>query len=597
MLALIVFVERPLQDKRARAASRFVLPGLAPDSVTNIELTPSGSRSIRAERSAAGAHDWRLTQPVNYSAAAEPIEALLTALSQLQWEDRIDASELLRKPNASEAYGLARPQYSIELGGTGGGRHLEIGANTALGDQLFVQVVGSYDVYLVGVALTNAIPVSKDYWRNTALVDDPHLPYDTVQVRSMGKSFEASRNPATQLWELKKPVQARADSAKIDQLLVRLGEMRVTGFAADDSAIDLERVGLQWPSQAPQLELALLRNTNVLFDLQVGSNSFTVAGCAFARRQDPTNVVLIPTSPLLPWEADSTNFLDRHIFSLPPSQIDAIDVVGDDHFVALRQPDNSWQVSVTNRVFPADAILMKDWLSAFTNISLAIEKMVVADLVPYGLDKPRLVYKLQGSGAGSNQLLAQVQFGSARDGAVFECRQDESSVNLIDGADFDRLPRASWQLRDRGVWDFAGSNVVSVTVHQFGADRKYLRDPSGEWTLAPGYHGPVFPNIFQAEEGLYRLGQLRAIYWDGIGDDPTDKFGFKAADHRITLEVRNGDGADTYQIEFGHRSPYRHAYAAVVKDGQRLIFECPVDLYDGFILTQFTLPSALRENP
>jgi hypothetical protein len=160
---------------------------------------------------------------------------------------------------------------------------------------------------------------------------------------------------------------------------------------------------------------------------------------------------------------------------------------------------------------------------------------------------------------------------------------------------FDHMPRVSWQLRDRSIWNFDPSNIVSVAIHYLGGDRKYLRDPSGEWTFAPGYHGPPFPNWPQLNETLYRLGRLRAIYWDGIGDDPSDKFGFKDADHRVTLEVKTSDKTEQLEIEFGRRSPYLHPYAAVVKDGQRLIFEFPVDVFDNYVVPVMTLPAALRQ--
>src|SRR5581483_4172340 len=193
-----------------------------------------------------------------------------------------------------------------------------------------------------------------------------------------------------------------------------------------------------------------------------------------------------------------------------------------------------------------------------------------------------------------NQVLAQIEFDSNSAAGVFERRTDESSVNLIPADDFGRLPRVSWQLRDRRIWSFDGSNVVSVAIHYLGGDRKYLRDPSGEWTFAPGYHGPPFPDWARLEEGLHRLGQLRAVYWDGVGDDPSDHFGIRAADHHITLEVRNARKTETREIEFGKRSPYLHPYAAVTMEGERLIFEFPVDLFDGFIASEFTLPAALR---
>jgi hypothetical protein len=593
LLAFIVLVDRPLRERRARESSRYVLPGLNISNVTEVDLTPWGQKKITARRSGANAHDWRLVEPVSYPANPESIEAFLKGLAELEWQDRIAASELLHRPDAEDKYGFSQPLYSVELRAPEGERRLAIGKASVFGDQLFVQVVGSYDIYAVSIELTNVIPRNKDHWRDRMLVDLRQMPIQTVQARSAGRSFELARDMRTGLWQMKKPVEARADSPKIDELLGYLDGLQVAWFAPDDGVNELDKYGLQTPGQTPQLEVTLLRDTNVLFDLQVGSNAS--GGLALARRADPSNVVALPVEWLTPWEADSTSFLDRHMFSLPPSEIASIDVAGVDHFTVRRATEGAWEVSTTNQTFQADPIFMADWLGGFTNVELAIEKMVVADLTPYGLAHPQLTYKLEGADGSTNKLLAQIEFGGAGAGGTFERRADESSVNIIPSGEYDRLPRVSWQMRDRQIWSFDPSNVVSVAVHYLGGDRKYLRDPLGQWTFAPGYHGPPFPNWPQLDEALYRLGRLRAVYWDGIGDDPTDSFGIHAADHRVTLEVKDNDKTETLQVEFGKRSPYRHPYAAVEKGGQRLIFEFPVDLFDGFVVPELTLPAALRQ--
>ena len=135
---------RPWREERARQASRAVLPGLEPDAVTNLSLTLWGQQMIQVERVATNPGDWRLTQPISYPGNAAPIEGLVKALAQLQWQDRVAASELLHRPDAAGQYGFDQPQGAIELQDHNGARRLEIGKTSALGDQLFVKVVGSY---------------------------------------------------------------------------------------------------------------------------------------------------------------------------------------------------------------------------------------------------------------------------------------------------------------------------------------------------------------------------------------------------------------------------------------------------------------------
>jgi hypothetical protein len=63
------------------------------------------------------------------------------------------------------------------------------------------------------------------------------------------------------------------------------------------------------------------------------------------------------------------------------------------------------------------------------------------------------------------------------------------------------------------------------------------------------------------------------------------------------LEVKRGDKTEICSIEFGGRSPYSYPYASVVRNGQRLIFEFPVDLYENFVEHDMTIPAAMRRQP
>jgi hypothetical protein len=224
---------------------------------------------------------------------------------------------------------------------------------------------------------------------------------------------------------------------------------------------------------------------------------------------------------------------------------------------------------------------------------------VATDFAEYGLIHPLLQYTLTAGGESgrSNAVIAQLQFGLNKSGQIFERRPDESFVNLVSPDDFNRLPRAPWQLRDRRIWTFDSSEVVRLTVHQLGATRQFLRDPEGEWTFAPGYHGPPEVNWPSLEEGVHRLGQLRAVYWSGVGDAHWRDFGFPEADFSLSLDLKRAGKTETLSIEFGGRSPYSYPYASVVQDGQRLIFEFPVDLYENFVEHDMTIPAALRYHP
>jgi hypothetical protein len=600
LFAFVWLVERPIRKERLRQASRVVLPGFDPASVNSIEIKPRGANEIHVERPGRTNALWQMTQPISYPAAGGPILALLDALAGLEWQDRITARELKNKANAQESYGFSLPQTEVSLQGSGGSQKILIGQTSALGDQVYLEVVGNPDIYLVSAALLQSVPTDKDQWRDLSLLNPAALNFQSIQVRSPGRGFDLERDPTTRLWSMtNKPVTARADNARINELLEQLQGVRVRQFISEDPRTDLESYGLQTSPQTPNLDLTFWQGTNLAAELQVGASPSNQPSLAFARRQNPGNAVVIDREALRPWQGAYTNFLDYHFISTSPDAIGSIVVQGESRFAVEKQTNGQWLVRAATN-FPADDILMRDWLACFTNIQTQIEKTVATDLAVYGLKRPLLQYKLQGGGGAggqSNNLVAQIEFGTNKSGGIFERRPDETFVNLINPDDFNRLPRAAWQLRDRRIWTFESSNVVSLAIHQLGATRKYLRDPEGEWTFAPGSHGPPLVNWPSLEEGVHRLGHLSAVYWSGVGDAHGQEFGFAQKDFSLSLEVKYGSRTETCSIAFGDRSPYSYPYASVVRDGQKLIFEFPVELYDNFVEHDMTIPATARINP
>jgi hypothetical protein len=599
VFAFIALVERPIRLERLRQASRFVLPGLDPSSVTNVEIQPWGQSPIHAQRAPLGSNAWQLTEPIRYRARGAQVEALLDSLAKLEWKDRISDQELRDTPDAQQQYGFVKPRFSILLQAGGQDRRLEIGDLSPLGDEVFLNLVGSTAICLASADLLKLIPQDKNQWRDLSLLDLTNIPFDELTVRAAAKEkLDLLRDPTNHLWFMNRPWPTRADSDVIDALLNQLQHLPVKEFVSDDPQADLETFGLQSSPQTPELTLVFSNGSKLAAFLQIGASPTNHPELAYARRQDPSNIVLVSREPFRAWQTDNTNFLDQHLISFPPAWIESIEAHGEDDFAILKKTNGQWEVhGPGGEIFAADPELIKDWLEGLAGIPTAIEKTVVADLSPYGLGKPALRYYIKFSPEAGTRSSARVEFGTNQLNQVFERRTDEDFVNTIALDQFNRLPYASWQLRDRRIWNFDSSNVLSVTVHQLGGTRKFLRDPEGNWTFAPGFQGPPFINSPELEEAVHRIGQLTAVYWDGHGDSHIERFGFAKADHNIEFEVQRPAGSQTLRIEFGSLSPYTHPYASVVENGQRLIFEFPADLYENFVAHDLIVPAALRYHP
>jgi hypothetical protein len=416
------------------------------------------------------------------------------------------------------------------------------------------------------------IPRKADDWRNRTLLDAKLLTFDRLVVTNGSKTFELQRDRDDSLWRVVTPdFPARADSATVEELLQGFQPVRASQFVSDDPKADLESFGLQTPA----LILTFAQGTNKLATLQFGKAATNNSNQSYARLLGNNAIVTVAKDLPEVWRASTANaFRDTHLIALTDSRpVAAIDVRADDHFSLFRTND-SWRVLPQN--FSADPALVKDLLTNLCEMKVSQFKDVVpsVDLPTYGLAAPSRTYALKATTDSpvdaTNTLLAELQFGINQEHKIFARRTDESSIYEIQPGDFQRLASASYQFRERRIWDVSETNVASITVRQHGKERKMLRKAQYEWALAPGSQGIIEP--LSTEETVRGLCHLAASAWVARGETNRAAFGCTNA-HSITIEMKNGD---KLLMEFGRESPSSFPYGGVTLDGDFWVFEYPL---------------------
>jgi hypothetical protein len=595
-LALILLLERPYRESLNAKPERRVFPGLNTNSIKAIQIRPKGKFDIRVEKTNAV---WQIIRPSTHAADPSKLATLLNAIQKLEWQARITPEDLRDRPNPQEEFGFDPPQFSITIEQTNAVRHVLVGSNTVMGDQVFLQVVGGEGFFLLDSKFLSLFPQTVEAWRDPAILPGNILLADSIEVRSSNKVFKLEINLTNRLWRMTKPLEARADSTKINSLLTNLAATRATQFVADDPNLDFEKFGLpNTAAQLPELEITLLQNTNVLSSIQVGAADTNAPGQVFVRHSGQSAIVLAPAEVFEPWRASHVEFRHRKLVNFDKNQIHQIAFQGEDQFIVRRETNNDWRV--TTQGFSADPEIINELLTALVEIQFNIENDVVTDFAPFGLVTPLLDLEVHGTltnviNHSEDAAIEYLRFGTNETERVFFRRNEEGRVHSIHHQEFELFPRASWQLRNRQIWDFAVSNVVSVTIYQQGKSRKILRTAENEWSIAPGSQGLVNP--FSIEEAVHRLGQLRAVFWTARSNEKNGRFGFAEADHRIDVEIRKNGQAETVSVELGGFSPFRQPYAAVALSGQRTIFEFPLALYLEFVRKDLSIvPPPLPSN-
>jgi hypothetical protein len=570
LFVFILLFHRPGQ--KAPPAPARVLPGLNAALVTNVQVIPQGGLEIRAFRAEGG---WRLSQPLPCAAQALRVERFLAALEELTPAARIAEQELTNRFNADEEFGFASPQAAVVLMEGNHRRQLRLGARTAPGDQLFVQVVGVEGVFVVGSDLLKVVPRTATEWRDTTLVTFPPDKLDAVAVTNNAKVFVLRADGPGGAWRMTHPIAVRAHQEKIEQGLQKLQTLQVQQFVSDDPKVDLEPFGLQ----SPELALGLGQGTNTVAVLLFGKSPSNDVRQVYARRAGDASVVTVARDLLEPWYDPVNLFRDTHLISLR-QPVESIDIRGEEIFSIERQTNGAWRLLPGNS--PADPSLAEGFLSALGSLQIVhFVKDVVTppDWPTYGLSSPARQYTLKAATNDpppglSNSVLVELSFGVTNADKVYVRRADESSVYAIKLADFELLPGAAWQFRPRKLWDFSANDVARVTIRQGARTRQLVHHGPHRWSLAPGSQGVI--NDLAVEEAVRGLAEASARVWVGRGEACRARCGFTNQIYKITMELTSGHQA---AIEFGGEAPSTFPYAAVTIEGQPWVFEFPPDVF------------------
>jgi hypothetical protein len=567
-----------------------VFSALNPSEVTSVQIIPSGALEIRAYRTNS---DWFLSEPVSYPAQSAAIETLLGALQKLTPAAKISAAELRTHNNPEAEFGFENPQVSLVVETGGQRRQLLVGNKTAPGDRVFLRIVGVDGMFVADTGWLKFIPRSADDWRSTALVDAGQNDFDFIVLTNGAKvPIELHRDATNHLWHMTRPLQARADNDRITDALQQLRSASAARFVTDDPKADLSTFGLQ----PADLDLWLGRSTNFSAAIHAGKNTTNDANQIFARREGWNAVFTTVKDALTPWHGSVNDFRDPRLLELT-APVAEIEVRGENNFTLQRDGTNGWRLA--GEKFSADDASAQAFIKLLAGLRVAefVKDVVTApDLETYGLADPRrriilrsaagLPRQSETTAGDTNAVIAQLLFGTNQTDKVFVRRADEDFVYAITTNDFNRLPEAGWEFRDRRIWNFSEDDVAQITLHQNGRTRQVVHTGPNKWSLAPGSQGIINPPAI--EETAHRLGELAAYAWFERNMTEPETLGWNTNNLQITVELKNGAKCT---VDFIRDLPQAQtALAAVTLDSERWAFVFPPTLCQ-FVLNYLTIPA------
>jgi len=514
---------------------------------------------------------WRLESPVKDLADSNVVDNLLFDLEDWKRDTTISAKEIEADKNRMAEYGVAKAKLRLKLQGPSAPPEILFGNNAALEGKNYVRLENSKDVFLVSQSIKNQISKKPEEFRDRKLTDTVATQVVRLSIKSAAGEMELQKQGDH--WQIVKPLRARADDQKVNDLIAQITNSRIAQFVADDAG-DLHPYGLAEP-----------RGTVTIFTgddkaaaggqiLQIGGVPEKNKDQVYVRFAPRKFVYTLPNTIASILSTKPNDLRDRHLVRFDQNQLDriTIDAPGKNKTVLARKEQN-WTIVNRNNgaANAAEARRFIDLLSGELVTSFVAD--VASDLPKYGLDKPQLTVTLSAfasentaeTTAGEHPL-ATIAFGKIDGENVLARVGEEPFVvavrrSILDNVFADPL---SWQ-------DLTIFSVKPEQIHKLSllTDREQtlVRGTNNQWQWVTG-SGPI--NTMNVQSLVNTLASLHATHW--VANAPATAFAKPQlvvtfttspddkAQHKLTVGASSPDGTamartDEHEGTFAISSP------------------------------------------
>ena len=497
---------------------------------------------------------WRIESPFKDQADRGAIDNLINDLDGWQKFDAIPASEIAKNKNLLDEYGLSKGKLKLKLLGKNAPPEITFGNDAALQGKMYVRAGDNGEVVIAAQSIRNDIAKKPEDFRDKKLTDLTTAQVKRALVKTAAGEMELEKK--AEQWEIVKPLRARGDDQKINDLLAQVTTAQIQQFVAEDRG-DLRPYGLAEPRGSVTL-FAVDDKTGQT--LQIGGPAgpgekekdqvyvrFTARNAVYTLPKKIEEILALKPADLR----------DRHLVRIDTNILDRITIEAPGKArTVLARKDENWTIASRNNQ-PAnggEVTRMLDLVKA-EQVTKFVED-VASDLPKYGLDKPQLQMTFSSfasentpeSTAGEHPF-ATIAFGKVEGDNVYARLGEEPFIVAVRRSLLDNIFADPLQWQELAIFRFKPDEVHKLTVT---TDREYalVRNEKKEWAWAKG-NEPI--NSTNVQSLLNSLSTLRAVRWAGATqpahglDKPQVTIAFttspddKAA-HKLVIGASAGDG-------------------------------------------------------
>jgi hypothetical protein len=503
------------------------------DDVDEVALT-TRTGAVTVKRDGDG---WKLLRPVEAKADKTAVQALVTALAEVRRERDVEEA-----PKNLGDFGLDRPSLTVTVKLKAGGAPpaLLLGEKNPTGASAYAKLGDQPAVFLVYESTNRDLAKGM-----TELRDKTVLAFETDQVKRIelarqGEAMTLEKAGASE-WRVAAPVAARADGAKVRELLDRLRAARVKEFG-EEKPKALAPLGLD-PAEV-RVGLTIERDKETSTQTLLVGRRDGQRKLHYAKRQEADNVFLLEEAAVkdLPRLADVR---DKRLVTFDRDKAERVELVTDGRPLAFaRVKAERWEIEQPTQE-RADTQTVRDF---FAKLEAAKVKAFVAEegasLKPFGLERPPVRLNLWEKDAKAPKTIALSK--AKKDPGYYATVDGTKAVGLLEAATVQAFLKTPADLKDKSLFDLEPKDVAKVLLKRPGLTLR-VEKVKDKWTLQEPKRGEAKGYLV---EGL--LDTLRDLRYARVvsekADDPA-KHGLDPPSLEVTLW--KGDGTELATLVAG----------------------------------------------
>ncbi len=346
LFAFVYFYEIQGQKEREAAKEKEEkLVSLERDKISEIEIARQGSEPVLLKKSG---NDWSVRKPIETPADSSTVDSLLSATSTAKIDRKLE-----KAGKEASKYGLADPRLRVVLKGGKEQRTLLFGSKDFTGNQVYVQVQGSPDIYLTSDYLFNSADKELKDWRNRKVLTFDRNQVQNIEINRATDQIKLKKQG--EKWVLEQPTQETADEAAVSSLLSTLESAEAQKFVTEQPD-DLKTYGLLEPAATVRIRE---QGKDSWKTLELGKKE---DDGYLARTTDRTPVFSVKTDLYDKLNQKLWEFRDKNVVDVEQDRVAQLTFKrADAEIVLKRQEDGKWVVQKPDSLKGKEAFTYKFW--------------------------------------------------------------------------------------------------------------------------------------------------------------------------------------------------------------------------------------------